>query len=94
MHKSRLAGFIIDGRTSDLQGAARVWSEALGMATEILPGQEVLELKYRVHVPPLFKRLIEKFNLEPRAISKYRMGMEALGLVGDSDQQKQIVANA
>jgi hypothetical protein len=61
---------------------------------EILPGQEVLELKYRVHVPPLFKRLIEKFNLEPRAISKYRMGMEALGLAGDSDQQKQIVANA
>ena len=40
MHKSRLAGFIIDCRTDDLQGAARFWSGALGMETEILPGQE------------------------------------------------------
>lgn len=40
MHKSRLAGFIIDCRTDDLHGAARFWSGALGMATEILPGQE------------------------------------------------------
>ena len=40
MHKSRLAGFIIDCRTDDLQGAARFWSGALGMDTEILPGQE------------------------------------------------------
>ncbi|HET9220733.1 MAG TPA: polyphosphate polymerase domain-containing protein [Terriglobia bacterium] len=59
---------------------------------EVLPGREVLELKYRVHVPPLFKRLIEKFNLEPRAISKYRMSVAALGLVGDSDEE--IVVNA
>jgi predicted enzyme related to lactoylglutathione lyase len=40
MHKSRLAGFIIDCRTPDLHGAARFWSQALGMATENLPGQE------------------------------------------------------
>ena len=30
MHKSRLAGFIIDCRTDDLDQAARFWSEALG----------------------------------------------------------------
>ena len=30
MHKSRLAGFIIDCRTDDLDRAARFWSEALG----------------------------------------------------------------
>jgi predicted enzyme related to lactoylglutathione lyase len=30
MHKSRLAGFIIDCRTNDLDAAARFWSEALG----------------------------------------------------------------
>jgi hypothetical protein len=59
---------------------------------DVLPGREVLELKYRIHVPPLFKRLIEKFNLEPRAISKYRMGIEALGFVSDSDEE--IVVNA
>jgi Glyoxalase-like domain len=31
MHKSRLAGFIIDCQSSDLDGAARFWSSALGM---------------------------------------------------------------
>ena len=30
MHKSRLAGFIIDCETQDLDGAAKFWSEALG----------------------------------------------------------------
>lgn len=32
MHKSRLAGFIIDCKTEDLAAAARFWSAALGMA--------------------------------------------------------------
>ena len=59
---------------------------------EILPGREVLELKYRISVPPLFKRLIEEFNLEPCAISKYRLGVEALGLVRGSDEE--IMVNA
>jgi len=30
MHKSRLAGFIIDCRDADLDAAARFWAEALG----------------------------------------------------------------
>lgn len=30
MHKSRLAGFIIDCRTDDLDAAARFWTQALG----------------------------------------------------------------
>jgi hypothetical protein len=40
MHKSRLAGFIIDCRTRDVHGAAKFWSGALGLATEPLPGEE------------------------------------------------------
>ena len=32
MHKSRLAGFIIDCRTDDLDGAAQFWARALGYA--------------------------------------------------------------
>lgn len=32
MHKSRLAGFIIDCNTSDLAGAATFWGAALGLA--------------------------------------------------------------
>jgi hypothetical protein len=31
MHRSRLAGFIIDCKTEDLGAASRFWSEALGM---------------------------------------------------------------
>jgi predicted enzyme related to lactoylglutathione lyase len=31
MHKSRLAGFIIDCRTDDLDAAAGFWSQALGL---------------------------------------------------------------
>lgn len=31
MHRSRLAGFIIDCETADLDGAARFWADALGM---------------------------------------------------------------
>jgi predicted enzyme related to lactoylglutathione lyase len=31
MHKSRLAGFIIDCQTNDLEAATRFWSAALGL---------------------------------------------------------------
>ena len=30
MHRSRLAGFIIDSKTDDLEAAAEFWSRALG----------------------------------------------------------------
>jgi predicted enzyme related to lactoylglutathione lyase len=40
MHKSKLAGFIIDCRTKDLEGAATFWAAALGMKTKSLPGEE------------------------------------------------------
>lgn len=34
MHRSRLAGFIIDCQTVDLEGASRFWSRALGLNTQ------------------------------------------------------------
>ena len=34
MHKSMLAGFIIDCQTDDLEGAATFWSQALGLKTQ------------------------------------------------------------
>jgi predicted enzyme related to lactoylglutathione lyase len=40
VHKSKLAGFIIDCQTTDLAGAARFWGSALGMRVEPLPGTE------------------------------------------------------
>jgi hypothetical protein len=40
MHRSRLAGFIIDCQTGDLPAAARFWGAALGMEVRDLPGEE------------------------------------------------------
>jgi len=51
MHKSRLAGFIIDCRTEDLDAAARFWGEALGLKPERLPAAS--EGAYRrLHTEP------------------------------------------
>lgn len=46
-HRSRLAGFIIDCQTEDLDGAAAFWSAALGM--DINPHDDPAESKY-VHL--------------------------------------------
>jgi len=40
MHKSKLAGFIIDCQTDDLAAAADFWGQALGMERQSLPGDE------------------------------------------------------
>ena len=40
MHKSKLAGFIIDCDTKDLDAAASFWGAALGMPLRQLPGPE------------------------------------------------------
>lgn len=40
MHKSKLAGFIIDCQTTDLDAAASFWGAALGMAVRRLPAAE------------------------------------------------------
>ncbi len=40
MHKSRLAGFIIDCKTDDLNSAATFWGRALGMEARALLGDE------------------------------------------------------
>jgi hypothetical protein len=56
MHKSRLAGFIIDCKTDDLKSAAAFWGEALGMEVRALPADEgnkyvqLLDPQDRLHV--------------------------------------------
>ena len=45
MHKSRLAGFIIDCHTEDLEAAARFWSAALGL--EVRPPAQPADPRYR-----------------------------------------------
>jgi len=50
MHKSKLAGFIIDCRTEDLPGAAAFWGAALGMTVQEIPGGEG-EIYRKLHDP-------------------------------------------
>ncbi len=56
MHKSKLAGFVVDCRTDNLQSAAEFWAAALGMQTQPLPGQEgekyiqLLDPSDRLHI--------------------------------------------
>ena len=52
---------------------------------EILPGEHILELKYHTHVPLLFKRLIEEFQLAPQPISKYRLSAQVLDFTRDKE---------
>jgi len=42
MHRSRLAGFIIDCRTDDLEAATRFWSAALGLPVRSAAAPEPL----------------------------------------------------
>jgi predicted enzyme related to lactoylglutathione lyase len=46
MHRSQLAGFIIDCRTEDLEAAAEFWSAALGLEAAIDP--DPAEAAYRL----------------------------------------------
>lgn len=45
MHRSRLAGLIIDCKTDDIETAAQFWSAALGLALK--PAAEETSAKYR-----------------------------------------------
>ena len=62
MHKSRLAGFIIDCNGPDLDAAARFWSGALGMPVRELPGEE--GDKYKRLVDPE-----ERLHIEVQTVS-------------------------
>ena len=56
MHKSRLAGFIIDCKTDDLTSAATFWGGALGLEARALTGDEgnkyvqLVDPRDRLHV--------------------------------------------
>lgn len=45
----------------------------------LLPDQVLLELKFRKHLPALFKVLMQDFLLVPTPISKYRLAMQVSG---------------
>ncbi len=50
-----------------------------GPGTPILPDRMILEMKFRVEMPAVFRQLAELFALKPERLSKYRLAVEALG---------------
>lgn len=51
---------------------------------DVLDGQTVVELKYRVALPAVFKELVGEFNLAPQRVSKYRLAARRLELIPSS----------
>jgi VTC domain len=45
---------------------------------EALPDRVILEMKYRLAMPVMFKQLIEEFSIVPARVSKYRLALEAV----------------
>ena len=62
MHRSKLAGFIIDCQTDGLQSAATFWGGALGMPVRQLPADE--GKKYVALVDPR-----EQLHIEVQAVA-------------------------
>ena len=50
-----------------------------GVGYPLLEGKNILELKYRIETPALFKELIETFKLQTHTVSKFRLGLDAMG---------------
>lgn len=44
-----------------------------------LDEQVIVEMKYRRSMPAVLKHVVEEFRLSPQRVSKYRLGVEALG---------------
>jgi hypothetical protein len=53
--------------------------EEIADGLPILTDQVLLELKFRRHLPALFKGLMQDFSLTPGPLSKYRLAIQALG---------------
>jgi predicted enzyme related to lactoylglutathione lyase len=94
MHKSKLAGFIIDCQTSDLEGAAAFWSAALGLQTrrmadpaeqdyiELLNHQQPLHIEVqRVSHPSRVHLDIETDDLDAEVARLERLGARRVGFV-------------
>jgi predicted enzyme related to lactoylglutathione lyase len=101
MHRSRLAGFIIDCQTADLESAAVFWSKALGLSLrgdastdpgyrllQDAPGNLHVEVQ-RVQHPSRVHLDIESDDLEAEA-----RRLEALGAKRVSEVKTWIVMEA
>jgi hypothetical protein len=54
-----------------------------GVGHPLMPGHNIIEVKYCVQLPVIFKDVISQFALKTQPISKYRAGLALLGLSPD-----------
>jgi predicted enzyme related to lactoylglutathione lyase len=93
MHKSRLAGFIIDCHTDDLEAATRFWSAALGLTVkpgapadplyrtlDTAPDEVHVEVQQVTH-PSRVHLDIETDDIEAEARRLERLGARRVGMV-------------
>ena len=93
MHRSRLAGFIIDCQTDDLEAATRFWSAALGLPVraaaepdplyrtlDTAPDEVHLELQQVTH-PSRVHLDIEADDLEAEVRRLEKLGARRIGAV-------------
>jgi hypothetical protein len=60
---------------------AEGWTVAeVAEGTPMLTDQVLLELKFRRHLPAVFKALMQDLSLTPGSLSKYRLAVQTLGL--------------
>jgi len=58
-----------------------------GEPAPVLSGRVILEMKFRVEMPAVFKALVEEFQVNPGPLSKYRSAMTALGLATPASEE-------
>ena len=94
MHKSRLAGFIIDCQDADLEQAAAFWSQALGLPVadpdsggtgkyaELAPGPGGLHIEVqKVEHPSRVHLDIEADDIDAEAARLEALGAKRIGFV-------------
>lgn len=73
-----LARLTVDAHLS--ARAATQWAFEAPEYTPVLQDQQIVELKFLVAMPAIFKRLVETFGLAPTTVSKYRLSVAGLGM--------------
>jgi hypothetical protein len=59
----------------------RHWDvQVVGDTTGFLAGRAIVEMKFRAVLPGLFQEVLGLFRLEPAAVSKYRLCVDACGM--------------
>jgi len=87
MHKSQLAGFIIDCQTDDLDEAARFWSAALGLKSRKFENPEESDYRsldtdpddYHIEVQKVSHESRVHLDIESDDIEAEAQRLEALG---------------